>query len=98
MTLSRRQILAAPLLAKSKAIPKTNVVMFMTGAYGCFDIRTPNIGSTGGRRSPIHARLCCTPVCSPSVVPTSFWVFASVKPTLVGIYPEFGAADCGHLS
>ena len=80
-TLSRREAVAAlggsayglAGLAQGAA-RRPNVVMFMTddhgawatGAYGCPDIRTPNIDRLAAGGARFRNAFACTPVCSPS--------------------------------
>ncbi|MGH9627843.1 MAG: sulfatase family protein, partial [Bryobacteraceae bacterium] len=74
--LTRRQALAAPLLAlpSRAAARKTNVVIFMTddhgawasGAYGCKEMHTPNIDALASTGAKFTNAFACTPVCSPS--------------------------------
>ncbi len=80
MIISRRQLLAgssaAPFLhvRGRGAAKRTNVVMFMTddhgawamGAYGCGQIRTPNLDRLGAEGARFTRAFACTPVCSPS--------------------------------
>lgn len=77
---SRRRFLAAlaaapaAFAAQSPPARKTNVVFFMTddhgawsiGAYGCKDIRTPNLDRLAERGTLFTRAFACTPVCSPS--------------------------------
>ena len=70
--MTRRHLLAAPLLPAAHKPP--NVVMIMTddhgawtlGSYGCAQMHTPNLDqlATGGAR--FTRAFACTPVCSPS--------------------------------
>jgi len=68
--------LAAPFVQTApRAAPRRpNVVMFMTddhgawatGAYGCSQIRTPNIDALSSAGAWFTRAFACTPVCSPS--------------------------------
>lgn len=73
---TRRSLLtavSAPFVLKS-APRRPNIVMFMTddhgawalGAYGCSDIRTPNIDRLASGGARFTRAFACTPVCSPS--------------------------------
>jgi choline-sulfatase len=72
MMLTRRSLLAGSLAARPSR--KTNVVMFMTddhgawatGAYGCPEMRTPNIDRLAREGAKFTRAYACTPVCSPS--------------------------------
>jgi len=72
VTLTRRNLLAGSLAARPSR--KTNVVMFMTddhgawatGAYGCSEMRTPNIDRLAREGARFTRAYACTPVCSPS--------------------------------
>jgi arylsulfatase A-like enzyme len=76
MQVTRRAALAAPfLMARGRAASRrTNVVMFMTddhgawatGAYGCGEMRTPNIDRLAAGGARFDRAYACTPVCSPS--------------------------------
>jgi len=68
--------LAAPFVqtASRSATRRPNVVMFMTddhgawatGAYGCSEMRTPNIDALAKGGVRFDRAFACTPVCSPS--------------------------------
>ena len=76
MRLTRREVLAAPFaLSRANAAERRpNVVMFMTddhgawamGAYGCGEIRTPNLDQLAAGGMRFTRAFACTPVCSPS--------------------------------
>ncbi len=67
---------AAPFLVRGgrAAARRPNVVMFMTddhgawamGAYGCRDLRTPNLDKLAEGGARFTRAFACTPVCSPS--------------------------------
>ena len=73
--ISRRTLFGAAATALAAAPAKRiNVVMFMTddhgawatGAYGCSDIKTPNIDQLAKTGARFTRAFACTPVCSPS--------------------------------
>src|SRR5438093_1612872 len=76
MAVTRRSILSAPLawMPALRAEQRTNVVMFMTddhgawamGAYGCREMRTPNLDQLASEGARFTRAYACTPVCSPS--------------------------------
>ncbi len=77
MPITRREFVTAAALAPAAAkaaSTRPNVVMIMTddhgawatGAYGCKDIRTPNIDALAAGGARFTRAFACTPVCSPS--------------------------------
>jgi len=75
--ITRREFVTAAALAPAAAKAagtRPNVVMIMTddhgawatGAYGCKDIRTPNIDALAAGGARFTRAFACTPVCSPS--------------------------------
>jgi choline-sulfatase len=65
---------SAPSGSRAKAAKKTNIVFILTddhgawavNAYGCGDIRTPNLDRLAAGGARFTRAYACTPVCSPS--------------------------------
>ncbi|MDX2181462.1 MAG: sulfatase-like hydrolase/transferase, partial [Bryobacteraceae bacterium] len=73
--LSRRHLLSTlPFAARAAAANRPNVVVFMTddhgawasGAYGCFEMVTPNMDALAAGGTKFTRAFAATPVCSPS--------------------------------
>jgi len=117
MALSRREWLSScaitPLLqAQSGGSRRPNVVMFMTddhgawatGAYGCSDIRTPNIDRLAAGGIRFTKAFACTPVCSPSRMTYMTGTLPSTHGVQDWLLPEDSSAPtsrrclAGHLT
>lgn len=72
--ITRRSVLGAPFILASRAMARTNVVLFMTddhgawalGCYGCAGMHTPNLDRLAASGARFERAYAATPVCSPS--------------------------------